>query len=168
MKTNEKGRYILLNPFKHNLVSGPQPWSRTAGSSFNFYWRKGIVLLVFVAASCSPRLGSGAAGVPPAVGLFPISPALVPESPIERAIRKTQILYMRERRFKKAGEPPPCGAGSARRYRTGWIAVISACEHAPLRNLTNCTLLKGWATRQAANLTAFPRPPRVYLGCGPG
>jgi putative transposase len=44
-KTNEKLRYMHWNPVIRMLVREPHHWSRTAGSSFNFYWRKGIVLL---------------------------------------------------------------------------------------------------------------------------
>jgi REP-associated tyrosine transposase len=41
-KTNEKLHYMHWNPVKRELVREPQQW---AWSSFNFYWKKGTVLL---------------------------------------------------------------------------------------------------------------------------
>lgn len=41
-KTSEKLQYMHWNPVKRKLVRGPQHW---AWSSFNFYWKKGSVLL---------------------------------------------------------------------------------------------------------------------------
>lgn len=41
-KKNEKLHYMHMNPVKRTLVKQPQQWP---WSSYNFYWRKGVVLL---------------------------------------------------------------------------------------------------------------------------
>lgn len=41
-KKNEKLRYMHWNPVKRGLAREPQHWP---WSSFNFYWKKGIILL---------------------------------------------------------------------------------------------------------------------------
>jgi putative transposase len=41
-KKNEKLHYMHMNPVKRNLVKPPHQWP---WSSYNFYWKKGVVLL---------------------------------------------------------------------------------------------------------------------------